>query len=123
MEEFRNYVKTTIGKLVGFTCIVAAVLALAGKTQYIAGWCAGNGINLMYFLMLYSRSARALQLPPERAVAMIRGGAVLRLVMIVLVLIVISRFPSIHFGAAAAGLFTYRLTIFADALARRIRSR
>ncbi len=123
MEEFVRYVKATLYKLIGFTCFVAAVLAVSGETQYITGWCIGNGINIAYFLMLTSRSARAVQLPPARAVALIRGGAVLRLVMIALVLIVVAQFPSIHFGAAVAGLFTYRVTIFADMLIRHVRQR
>nr|WP_206081469.1 ATP synthase subunit I [Megasphaera sp. SW808] len=123
VEEFVRYVKATVCKLIGFTCFVAAVLAACGEMQYITGWCIGNGINIVYFLMLTSRSARAVQLPPARAVALIRGGAVLRLVMIVLVLIVVAQFPSIHFGAAVAGLFTYRVTIFADMLIRHVRQR
>lgn len=123
MEEFARYVKATVCKLIGFTCFVAAVLAVCGETRHITGWCIGNGINIVYFLMLTSRSARAVQLPPAQAVALIRGGAVLRLVMIVLVLIVVSQFPSISFGAAAAGLFSYRVMIFADMLVRHMRQR
>ncbi len=123
MEEFAAYVKATLCKLIGFTCIAAAALALCGGTQYISGWCIGSGVNIIYFLMMTSRAVRAVQLPPERAVVFIRGGAILRLIMIVLVLIIVSQFPEIHFGAAAAGLFTYRVTIFADAVMRHVRQR
>lgn len=49
MEEFVRYVKATLCKLIGFTCFVAAVLAVSGETQYITGWCIGNGINIAYF--------------------------------------------------------------------------
>lgn len=123
MKEFIRYVKATVCKLIGFTCFVCAVLAVCGETQYITGWCIGNGINIIYFLMLTSRSARALQMPPAQAIALVRGGAVLRLVMIVLVLIVISQFPSIHFGAAVVGIFMYRAMIFADTIISHIRQR
>ena len=37
MEAFYAYVKATIYKLVGFTCIVTAVLFLGGWWQYISG--------------------------------------------------------------------------------------
>ena len=68
MEAFYAYVKATIYKLVGFTCIVTAVLFLGGWWQYISGWCIGSGLNIVYFFMLSSRSVRALKLPPGQAV-------------------------------------------------------
>ena len=74
MEAFYTYVKATICKLIGFTCIVTAVLLLGGWWQYISGWCIGSGLNIVYFFMLSSRSVRALKLPPEQAAAFIRGG-------------------------------------------------
>lgn len=123
MKEFAAYVKATLCKLIGFTCIAAAALAVSGETQYILGWCVGSGVNIVYFLMLVSRSVRAVQLPPERAVVFIRGGALLRLMLIVLVLIIASQFPAVHFAAAAAGLFTYRVVIFADAVIGHVRGR
>lgn len=49
MEAFYTYVKATICKLIGFTCIVAAVLLLGGWWQYISGWCIGSGLNIVYF--------------------------------------------------------------------------
>ena len=64
MEAFYAYVKATIYKLIGFTCIVAAVLFAGGWWQYMSGWCIGSGLNIVYFFMLSSRSVRALKLPP-----------------------------------------------------------
>ena len=59
MEAFYAYVKATIYKLIGFTCIVTAVLFLGGGWQYISGWGLGSGLNSGYFVMLSSRSVRA----------------------------------------------------------------
>ena len=123
MEELVKYVKATVIKLIGLTCIVTAVLGAVGCQQYIFGWCIGSGLNIMYFLMLSSRSARAIHLPPEQAASFIRGGAIFRLLMICLVCIVILQFPSIHFGAAVAGIFSYRVIIFADAVGKHVRGR
>lgn len=121
MEAFYAYVKATIYKLVGFTCIVTAVLFLGGWWQYISGWCIGSGLNIVYFFMLSSRSVRALKLPPGQAASFILGGAVFRLVFICLAVIVILQFPSISLGAAVAGIFSYRVLVFADVLTARLR--
>ena len=121
MEEFYTYVKATIFKLIGFTCIVTAILLLGGWWQYISGWCIGSGLNIIYFFMLSSRSVRALKLPPARAAAFIRGGAVFRLFFICLGVIVIAQFPSISLGAVLAGILSYRVLIFADALTARLK--
>ncbi|WP_308590864.1 ATP synthase subunit I [uncultured Megasphaera sp.] len=121
MEEFYTYVKATIFKLIGFTCIVTAILLLGGWWQYISGWCIGSGLNIIYFFMLSSRSVRALKLPPARAAAFIRGGAVFRLFFICLAVIVIAQFPSISLGAVLTGILSYRVLIFADALTARLK--
>ena len=121
MEEFYAYVKATIYKLIGFTCIVAAVLFAGGWWQYMSGWCIGSGLNIVYFFMRSSRSVRALKLPPPQAASFIRGGAVFRLVFICLAVIVILQFPSISLGAAVGGIFSYRVLVFADVLTARLR--
>ena len=123
MEELVKYVKATIIKLIGFTCIVAAVLVAIGCQQYTIGWCVGSALNIIYFLMLSSRSARAIHLPPEQMATFIRGGAVFRLLMICLMCIIILQFPIIHFGAAVAGIFSYRIIIIADGIGKLIRDR
>ena len=93
-------------------------LLAAGGTS---GWCIGSGLNIVYFFMLSSRSVRALKLPPAQAASFIRGGAVFRLVFICLAVIVILQFPSISLGAAVAGIFSYRVLVFADVLTARLR--
>ena len=75
MEEFYAYVKATIYKLIGFTCIVAAVLFAGGWWQYMSGWCIGSGLNIVYFFMLSSRSVRALKLPPPQAASSFRTAS------------------------------------------------
>lgn len=112
LTAFTDYVKQTLRQLAGFTVLVTVCLLLTGEFTYITGWLAGCGINLIYFVMMSSRGLRALKLPPERAVYFIRGGAMLRLLMISLSLIVITQVPMIHFGAAAAGILSYRVLIF-----------
>lgn len=111
LTEFTTYVKRTIIYLIVLAAGVSCILWLGGWTAYIGGWCIGCALNIVYFLMMTSRSLRSLRLPPERAVYFIRGGAVLRLTMIVLVLIALTKVPQIHFGAVVAGILSYRILI------------
>ncbi|MCH4179008.1 MAG: ATP synthase subunit I [Megasphaera sp.] len=115
--------KATIFKFIGLTCIVTSLLALGGGWEYMTGWLAGCGVNLVYFAMLTSRCSRALHLPPERIVSFIRGGAGMRILLICLVLILISHYPSIHFWAAVAGILSYRIIIIADTVKNTIHLR
>lgn len=123
MEEFTRYVKATLVKLIGFTCLVLAVLVLLGQWQYISGWCVGCLLNILYFFMLCSRSLRAVRQDPVKAFSLLRGGAFLRILMIILMLIVVLQFPSINIWAVLAGILMYRLLIYFDVVYRFIRIR
>lgn len=117
------YVRQVLMKLVAFTVIVGLVLAVAGQWRYIGGWLTGSIINLIYFVMLISRVHRAGVLPPIVAVRFMRTGAVLRLVTIVLLLIVVAKLPVIHFGATVAGILSYYVVLYIDALWRGIKGK
>lgn len=121
LTAFTDYVKQTIRQLIGLAVFITVCLLLTGEFTYITGWLAGCGINLVYFGMMTSRGLRALKLPPARAVYFIRGGAVLRLLMISLSLIVITQLPFIHFGAAVAGILSYRVLIFGREIGMQLR--
>jgi hypothetical protein len=116
MEDFVRYVKRTLVQLAGLAFFVTACLVLVGKGQYVSGWLIGCGLNLLYFIMLCSRSVKALKLDPAKAAAVIRGGSALRILMIVLMFIVILQFPAINYWAALAGILTYRILIYAQAI-------
>lgn len=123
MEEFKRYVKKTLLQLAGMTFFLPFILLVADRGEYISGWLIGCGLNLLYFLMLCTRSVRALRQTPEQAFVVLRGGAFIRLLMIILMLIIVLQFPSINFWAVLAGILTYRLLIYFDALCQFIRIR
>ncbi|PNH22359.1 ATP synthase subunit I [Megasphaera hutchinsoni] len=116
MEELLYYIKRTLWQLVAFTLVGTVILYITGLTYIVAGWCIGNLINMIYFAMLGSRSARAINLPPEHVVQCIRGGFVIRFLVICLAMIVIVHFPQIHLGGVMAGCFSYRIIIYMDAV-------
>lgn len=123
LSVFNAYVKRTLQELIVLTFVVTVILFLGGWPQYISGWLVGNGFNIIYFLMMTNRCLRALHLPPERIVLFIRGGALLRMFMIVVAVIIILQFPSLHFGAAIIGIFMYRVLIIPDLIYQYIRRR
>ena len=120
MDEFTTYVKGMLKKLLLFTLVITAVLMIAGGSRFVLGWLVGSGLNLVYFIMLSNRSARAMKMAPEQAVAFIRAGAFLRLVTIILALIVVTQFPVIHFGACVAGILSFKIFTYVDTLFQHI---
>lgn len=123
MYRYTDYIKTMLKKMVAFSLIIAVILVVLGYTGYVWGWLVGSSLNVIYFLMLFSRTVRAMDLPPAKAVAFIQMGAILRLFTIILVLIIILQFPIIHFGAAVAGILSFKVVIYLDTLIRSLRGK
>ncbi|MGE1063085.1 ATP synthase subunit I [Megasphaera paucivorans] len=123
MNYFIDYIKGTLKKLIVFTCTITALLALCGYTNLILGWLIGCSLNIVYFLMLSSRSSRAMKMHPVQAVAFIKGGAFLRLITIILSLIVVLHFPVIHFGAAVAGVLSFKVYTYLEVTAKFVYTR
>jgi hypothetical protein len=123
LYRYTDYIKTMLKKMVAFSLIIAVILVVLGYTGYVWGWLVGSSLNVIYFLMLFSRTVRAMNLPPAKAVAFIQMGAVLRLFTIILVLIIILQFPIIHFGAAVAGILSFKVVIYLDTLIRSLRGK
>jgi hypothetical protein len=121
VKYFVAYVKRTIIRLIAITFAGTAVLAVAGYGAYITGWLGGSFVNLVYFGMLSSRLAGSRKMPAAQAQAFIRGGLILRLVMIVLTLIIVVQFPQIKLFTFVAGLMMYRVLIFGETFIRALR--
>ena len=120
MKEFTDYVQGMLKKLLAFTFLIAGALGFCGYSHLLTGWLAGSVLNLVYFIMLSNRSARAVTVAPEKMVRFIRFGSLLRLVVIALALIVVLQFPSINFWAVVAGLFSFRVLIYLEPLLTHI---
>ena len=117
MEEFTRYVKVTLLRLLSLTLLVTGLLLLLGKAEYLSGWLIGCAINGVYFLMLCSRSFRAMKMDPAKAFTVLRGGR--RLMRI------LTDRSDTHCGATVslcphmavvAGILTYRILIYFEAV-------
>ena len=115
MEEFTRYVKVTLLRLLSLALMVTGLLLLLGKAEYLSGWLIGCAINGVYCLMLCSRSFRAMKMDPAKSFTVLRGGALMRIRTIVLILIVVLQFPSVRIWAVVAGILTYLVLISFEA--------
>lgn len=114
MDVFTLYVKKTVIRLAVGTVLGAVAAWAVGANEYISGWLIGSLVNLLYFVMLSSRLAKSARMPAEQALVFIRGGVVVRLLLIMLVLIVVLQFPQIRISSFVTGVMMYRVLIFGE---------
>ena len=114
MDVFTLYVKKTVIRLAVGTVLGAVAAWAVGANEYISGWLIGSLVNLLYFVMLSSRLAKSARMPAEQALVFIRGGVVVRLLLIMLVLIVVLQFPQIRISSFVAGVMMYRVLSFGE---------
>ena len=114
MDVFTLYVKKTVIRLAVGTVLGAVAAWAVGANEYISGWLIGSLVNLLYFVMLSSRLAKSARMPAEQALVFIRGGVVVRLLLIMLVLIVVLQFPQIRISSFVAGVMMYSVLIFGE---------
>jgi hypothetical protein len=77
---------------------------------------AGTLVGALYYLQLCYRIHKSAGMPPAKAVAYMRIGWVLRLILIVLVLGLAAYTEAFSFWAAVAGLFFLQLVIVINAV-------
>lgn len=113
--EYTSHVKRTllqIGLLAGVFC---AAVVLAGREDMISGLFLGTTSSVIYFLMVYYRIKKSASQPPNKAVAYMRSGWLMRLAFIVLILILSTQIKQISFPAVVIGLFTHQFVIILNA--------
>ena len=123
MYRYADYIQQMLKKLVAFTISITVLLFFLGYERFVLGWLVGSGLNVVYFLMLCSRTVQSLNLPPEKVVAFIQAGALIRMLVIIAALVVILQFPIIHFGAAVAGVLSFKIYIYGEAIVKSVCSK
>lgn len=116
MEEYTIEVRRTLLQIALFAATVAGSCILAGRLEAIPGFIAGTIISVVYFLLMCYRVKRASGMPPERAVAYMRAGWILRLCFVVLALVLLLQWKAIHFLAAVLGLFSLQMVTILNAI-------
>ena len=102
--------------------LIASIPEALATTELVCS-SVGIGSTKAGINMLSSRSSRAMKMHPVQAVAFIKGGAFLRLITIILSLIVVLHFPVIHFGAAVAGVLSFKVYTYLEVTAKFVYTR
>lgn len=111
-QDLAGVAKRLLLQLSAWTAVIIAVLYFAGHGDKIAGFLAGTVISAVYGLLVCYRVRRSASLPPQKAVAYMRTGWLIRLAFIVLALVWSLKVPSLNFGAVVAGLLSLQIIIF-----------
>ena len=111
-QDLTGVAKTILLQLAAWNTVIVAVLYFAGHGDKIVGFFTGTAISAVYGLLVCYRVRRSASLSPQKAVAYMRTGWLIRLSFIVLALAWSLKVPSLHFGAVVAGLLSLQIIIF-----------
>lgn len=101
---------------------IALLLAMAGFSRLAPGFMLGVAAGMSNGLLLSHQLKKSAALPPERAVASVQSGWIVRLSVAVLLLILSVLFAQINFLAALAGFFLFQTLLVVRAVIFYFRS-
>jgi hypothetical protein len=116
MQEFTIQVKRTLWQMAALLALLTGCAWLTGHAAALPGLFLGGVASALYFLLMSYRVRRSAVLPPEKAVAYMRSGWLVRLSFVVLVLILSLKIRQIDFAAAVVGLFSLQIVVFFNAV-------
>nr|WP_092070980.1 ATP synthase subunit I [Dendrosporobacter quercicolus]NSL48441.1 ATP synthase subunit I [Dendrosporobacter quercicolus DSM 1736]SDM17027.1 ATP synthase I chain [Dendrosporobacter quercicolus] len=114
LTEYRGEVKRTMLSMAIWGALAIAVLCLAGRQSLIPGFLLGLSASLGYYALLSFRVRQSAALQPEKIIAYMRAGWLIRLSFLVMVVIVVLKMPGIDFLAAMLGLFSFQIIMLAQ---------
>lgn len=102
-------------------CLTAGGALAGGQARLACGLLVGTVAGLIYFWLMSYRVLRSAALPQAKAVGYMRGGWLVRLSFISLVLVLCTKLPGVSFPAAVAGLFSVQVAGLLDAAVLAVR--
>ena len=116
MQEYVIQVKRTLLQMGLLLVVLSGGACLTAHQAAIPGLLLGTAGSASYFLLMCYRVKQSAGLTPERAVASMRMGWLVRFSLVILILILSLKIPQIDFLAAVVGLFTLQLVIIFNAI-------
>lgn len=115
MEEYLGHVRRVSLYAAILGCLAAGGTLAGGQLRPASGLLVGTVASLIYFWLMSYRVLRSAALPPHKAVGYMRGGWLVRLSFITLVLALCTALPGVSFPAVVAGLFVVQAAELLDA--------
>lgn len=116
MQEFTIQVKQTLIQMAVLLAVLSGAFCLSGHLAAIPGLLLGGVASVVYFLLMGYRVRRSAAMTPEKAVAYMRMGWLVRLSFVVLILVLSLKIPQINFAAAVLGLFLLQIVAILNAV-------
>ena len=116
MKNYEFKVRNMLAQIALLGTILCAVTYMYGSVQATTGLLIGLVTGSLYFLYLYRQVENVQVFSVKQAVEHIRGGWVIRLGAMVLVMVVISHVLEVNMIAFVAGFFIMPVLLFINGL-------
>lgn len=115
-DNYVDQVKRTLLQLLALGLFLTLSALLSNKAFIIPGLLIGWTSSVIYFLLMCRRVKQSAELPPEKALASMRAGWLLRFGFMIAILILSVHVPGIDFWAAVVGLFSLHIVLLLNAV-------
>ncbi len=115
-DNYVGQVRKTLLHLLALGMFLTISAFLSDKVFLIPGLLVGWTSSVLYFLLLCRRVKRSAELPPDKALASMRAGWVLRFGFMIAMLVLSVKVPGIDFWAAVVGLFSLHIVLVLNAV-------
>jgi hypothetical protein len=115
-EDYSGQVRQTLLHLLAWGLFITLSALLSKQILLIPGLVTGWTSSVIYFLLMCRRVKKSLDLPPEKALASMRAGWLVRFVFMISILVLASNVPGINFWAAVVGLFSLHIVLMVNAV-------
>ena len=116
MQEYVVEVRRTLMHMVFWGVLVSVGAYLSGFIFVLPSLLMGIATSIIYFLLMCYRVKKSVVMPPHEAVAYMRVGWLVRLVLVILMLILSTRISNMNLWAAVVGLFSLHIVLFFNAV-------
>jgi len=114
-REYLGQVRRTLIYLFLWAAFVVISAYLTGNAPIIRGFLFGFAANVIYYILMFRRIPKIIDLPPDKAITYMRFGWIIRLIFILAMLTMALKIPGIEFLAAVCGLFSLKAVLFIQA--------
>ena len=116
MKNYEFKVSSMLAQMALAGLLLGAGTLMYGSAQATAGLLIGLVTGAVYFLYLYRQVENVRIFTVKQAVAHIRGGWVIRLAAMLLVLIIVSHVIKVNMAAFVSGFFIMPVLLFLNGL-------